>query len=254
MNGRDPSSLSRLRDALVAGAGGVFRNAIREPLVTCLVCATPVDGYTRCYACQQHHHQSHDLLADAVGIVTYAIEGAQSGYVMQGYKAQPRPVREHQTLVLLLSVLALQLHAACAGIVVGSPITHWSTVPSLRSPARPHPLLGIVRPFAPGSDVPLMGFTGVANPRTLDERHFTAGPVNFGPNSHVLLMDDTWASGGHAQSAVLALRAAGARHVSLLIVARWLRPNFGMNAAFIRERLGNDFDPLVCPWTGGTCP
>ena len=70
----------------------------------------------------------------------------------------------------------------------------------------------------------------------------------------MLLLDDTWATGGHAQSAVLGLRAAGAAHVSLLVVARWIKADFGDNAAFLRGLADRDYDPEVCPWTGSDCP
>lgn len=72
--------------------------------------------------------------------------------------------------------------------------------------------------------------------------------------SHVLLMDDTWASGGHAQSAVLALRRAGAAHVSLLVAARWINRDYGGNVRFLRDLAKRGYDPETCPWTGGDCP
>ena len=70
----------------------------------------------------------------------------------------------------------------------------------------------------------------------------------------MLLVDDTWARGGHAQSAVLALRAAGAARVSVLVAARWINEDFGANATFIRGLADRDYDPAVCPWTGSVCP
>ena len=70
----------------------------------------------------------------------------------------------------------------------------------------------------------------------------------------MLLVDDTWARGGHAQSAVLALRAAGAARVSVLVAARWINEDFGGNAAFLRGLADRDYDPALCPWTGAACP
>lgn len=69
----------------------------------------------------------------------------------------------------------------------------------------------------------------------------------------MLLIDDTWASGGHAQSAATALHRAGAAKVSLLVAARWINEDYGDNASFIRG-LTMDFNPAICPWTGGACP
>jgi hypothetical protein len=72
--------------------------------------------------------------------------------------------------------------------------------------------------------------------------------------SHVLLIDDTWATGGHVHSAVLALRTAGAARVSVLVVARWLKEDFGDNKKFIADLANRDYDPLACPWTSARCP
>lgn len=242
-----------LRDALISGSGGVFRNTVHESLVTCSVCATPVDGYARCFPCAQQYTSHGNQLADVVGIVTYAIAGEQSGYVMRGYKARP-PVAEHRVTVLMLSALALQLHADCAPTLMDTPLTHWATVPSLPQSSASHPLRTIVSPFVIGDETPLIAADSVANPRDVDGSHFKIDSVELTAGAHVLLVDDTWTTGGHAQSAVLALRAAGARHVSVLVLARWLSPSFRGNADFIRHRLTADFDPTICPWTGAACP
>jgi adenine/guanine phosphoribosyltransferase-like PRPP-binding protein len=74
------------------------------------------------------------------------------------------------------------------------------------------------------------------------------------PESHVLLIDDTWTTGGHAQSATLTLCKSGAARVSALVVARWLKEDYGDNKRFIAELANRDYDPSICPWTGGRCP
>lgn len=72
---------------------------------------------------------------------------------------------------------------------------------------------------------------------------------------HVLLIDDTWTGGGHVTSAALALRAGGAAHVSVLVLARWLAIGWGATTlAWARSRLTEpDFNPNLCPWTQGPC-
>lgn len=263
----DPAALARLSAALVASAGGYLRNPVRQELHTCAVCATPVTGFRLCYQCQRRRGRTG--LADATGFLAYAVAGRQSGYVMQGYKARP-PVPEHRTIVTLLVLLGLARHAGCAGRAGGAepaggaelagsagrasvPVTHWATVPSL--PARPgeHPLHAIVSRLAPGGEVTLAAADEVEYSRDLDPGHFrAAAPLPAG--AHVLLVDDTWARGGHAQSAALALRAAGAARISVLVAARWINEDFGGNAAFLRGLSGRDYDPAICPWTGAACP
>jgi predicted amidophosphoribosyltransferase len=246
----DREAAERLSALLVSRAGGYLRNPVRRDRITCAVCTTPVAGYELCFQC--NHHRAHAGLADAVAFLTYAVADQQSGYVMRGYKA-PRPVDEHVMIVALLIMTALSTHAHCPEVLVGAPVTHWATVPSL--PAKPgeHPLHKILSNSAPGSEVRLMAAASTQHPRDVNPEHFRA-PVQLPRDSHVLLIDDTWTGGGHAQSAVLALRRAGAAHVSVLVVARWIKEDFGENAKFLRELADQDYDPKVCPWTGGSCP
>lgn len=244
----DPELEKRLSTALVSSAGGFLRNPVRRAHVTCTVCTTPIEErYSLCYRCKQH--RLHSGTADIVAPLTYAVALQQSGYIMRGYKAQP-PVDAHYRLVGMLTVLALAKHGACAGTMLGAPVTHWATVPSV--PAKPgeHPFNRIVRGPAPGREVKLTTAANSSNARAIDARHFSAD-LALPQNSHVLLLDDTWASGGHAQSAALSLRQAGAQKVSVMVAARWIKRDFADNARFLDGL--PDFDPDICPWTGDVC-
>ncbi len=244
----DGDLIRRLGATLVATAGGYLRNPVRREWTTCTVCATPVSGYRMCFACNQA--RVHSGLADRVAALTYAVEGSQSGYVMRGYKRVP-PIEEHRRIVAMLLLLALRGHASCPGVLARASLTHWATVPSLPMKPGEHPFHRIVGGIAPGKEAPLRAQAAVANPRGVNGTHFVVDvPLPVG--SHVLLMDDTWVKGGHAQSAVLALRAAGARKVSVLVVARWIKERFAENAAFLKTL--PDYDPWLCPWTGAGCP
>ena len=243
-------AVARLGAVLVSRAGGYLHNPVRKDQETCVVCATPVSGFQHCYQCRQH--RCYDGLADASAFLTYAVAGQQSGYVMRGYKA-PSPLDEHRTVVLLLLFLGLAGHGRCPGVLAGHPVTHWATVPSLPAKSGEHPLHRLVGSLPPGREVRLTAAIDVDDPRDISPGHF--GVMAAPPRgAHVLLMDDTWASGGHAQSAVLALRRAGAARVSLLVVARWINPDYGGGAEFLRGLAGHDYDPGICPWTGGACP
>lgn len=246
----DQAATARLTAALVSRAGGYLRNPVRQDRVTCKVCTTPVSGYERCFRCNSH--RGLDGLADATAFLTYAVAGQQSGYVMRGYKAQ-RPVNEHVAIVIMLILLGLAVHEHCPAILGGTPVTHWTTVPSL--PAKPgeHPLHTIISRAGVGTELHLMPGANVRHPREVNPGHFSTDR-RMPEDSHVLLIDDTWTGGGHAQSAALALHGAGARWVSLLVVARWIKEDFGDNASFLREIAGRDYDPAICPWTGGKCP
>jgi predicted amidophosphoribosyltransferase len=249
MTPQDP--LAQLRDSLVARAGGYLRNPVRLTKVTCAVCARPSGGFQRCHQCRMHRY--FDGLADATAIMTYAVAGQQSGYVMRGYKVTPEPVGEHWLVVRLLAALGVAGHARCAGDLAGAPVSHWAAVPSL--PARPgeHPLHQIVSPFAPGREAGLAAAPLTQYPRDVTPDHFTV-TGQLPPDAHVLLLDDTWVSGGHAQSAAMALHKAGAARVSLLVIARWMTRDTRIGTEFLRELEARDYDPAICPWTGTTCP
>lgn len=184
--------------------------------------------------------------------MTYALAGHQSGYVMRGYKA-PRPLQEHREYVAMLGLIGLTVHLDCPGRLAGASVTHWAVVPSLPVKPGEHPLRTLMAPMMRLPEVPLTAALTASNPRSVNPNHYTvAGPL--AREGHALLIDDTWTSGGHAQSAVLALRAAGAASVSVLTIARWLDAGYGDNKRFIREKLHLDYDPSICPWTGSNCP
>jgi hypothetical protein len=246
----DQKTVKRLTAALVSRAGGYLRNPVRQDRVTCAVCTTPVAGYERCFRC--NGHRGHSGLADATAFLTYAVAGQQSGYVMRGYKAT-RPVDEHVAIVVMLVLLALSMHAQCPEILTGAPVTYWSTVPSLPAKLGEHQLHRILSRAGLGAEVRLVPAANVRNPREVDPEHFSSD-VQLPRGSHVLLIDDTWAGGGHAQSAAITLHRAGAGYVSLLVVARWIKEDFADNAGFLREIAVRDYDPAICPWTGGKCP
>jgi orotate phosphoribosyltransferase len=69
---------------------------------------------------------------------------------------------------------------------------------------------------------------------------------------HILLLEDTWTSGGNAQSAALSLRRAGAVTVTVLALARWLKPEEPPPAAFLTSHL-SDYDPAICPLDEHAC-
>ena len=247
-----PAELGRFQDFLATHAAAYLANTIRESYVTCSVCAAPVDGYLRCFQCNQHAATHGDRLADIVGSLIYAANAAQAGRVMYGYKANPQ-VKEHLIVVASLMWVAIARHTGCVGHLIGAPVSHWAAVPSLRDPSREHPIHQIVNAHPPAPlEATLAPAPGVGTRRDIGD-HFVA-VERLPAGSHVMLLDDSWVSGGHAQSAALTLRTAGAAKISVLTVARWLKPGWAPTDEFIRTRLANrDYDPGVCPWTGGDC-
>ncbi len=246
-----PDALAELRKFL-SGHGGYLRNTLRIPNITCSFCACPIKpSFSDCYKCSGYRSMANT--ADLAGSMIYGVEGKQSDRLMYGYKsAAPGPT--HRLIVSALVVLGIREHKTCANKLVGIPATRWATVPSLRKQGSVHPLRTILRAeIAPGSEIDVVANFPNHDPRGVTPTNFSVPQVDAG--THVLIIDDTWTSGGHAQSVSVALKNAGAARVSVLTVSRWIKPTDPLSAAFLRDHVDpRQYDPACCPWTGGACP
>ena len=243
---------------LVSIAGGYLRNVGNRP-GTCATCRTPTHSTPRCSQCESRVAMTG--LPDALGFMVYAgfLDPIhQAGRVMWDYKNPSLNSTSAIGVVGLLAALGLTGHVACLTRIVGTPVDAWATVPSLPPrPERPHPLNRITgRLSREGSiQVQIQGAADPVKPRSVSADHFSLISENA-RGRHVLLIDDTWTSGGHALSATLALRRGGAEHVSVLVLARWL--TLGWEATtqeWAKAALTSpDYDPEVCPWTQDAGP
>ena len=92
---------------------------------------------------------------------------------------------------------------------------------------------------------------GAANPS--DKRDFDASRFDCSialSGSNVVLVDDSWATGGNAFSAGAALKRAGAGQVHAVVLGRLLNPAAWKPAAEFIEHggLGLGFVPARSPW------
>lgn len=244
--------------ALAVSAGGYLRNPIREQYVTCGTCTTPLDverRFDRCWPCNQLHTTLG--IADLVVPLTYGIEGEQSHWLIRHYKDDhDAAARQRLSLVMnRLLFLGIVLHQVCIEECVGQVISLRLAVPSLSGRKGPHPFVEMTnRMQATPSHPVLMPASGSTSDRVFSAAQFVLTPEVDLTGQHVLVLDDTWTKGSRTQSAALALRRYGAKYVSVMIVSRYLRPGYGNNADFIKSRLLRDYDPHICPVTGGGCP
>jgi hypothetical protein len=220
------------------------------------VCGTPVDGYERCYRCSQDSQTVG--VADLVAPLTYGIESTQSGTLLRHYKddvsAEARA--QHSRVIRRLVYLGIMKHQSCIEKRVGKRASMRVTVPSVNRRPGVHPFTAITQAMnaVDDSQLALVAAPGAINDRVVSASQFVIVPKRSLSGQHILVLDDTWTTGSNTQSAALTLRAAGADHVSVMVVGRWLSPTFGNNAAFIKTRLRRDYNPSICPVTGGDCP
>lgn len=246
---RSSPRLTAVRNSIIQhGAAGFMRNVKHVPNESCARCYGNVDGWSTCFPCGKIYGGKG---VDQLAFLTYAWHPAQSGTVMRSYKASPPAPTAVQTVSTMLAY-GVVAHQACFAVPGHGGFTSWATVPSLPAKAGVHQLQAIASQFL--GTLPMVDLKA-ANPLVGLPRDFVPGnfTVNGPVSDHVLLLDDTWASGGHIESAAAALKAAGASYVSALVVARWLNLDRGNTQSLIANHLTTNYDPDICPITGTYC-
>ena len=160
------------------------------------------------------------MLADVVAPVAYAPKGGCLARNLWLYKSARPEAGQAGTALRALLLVFLHDHGGMIWRQAGmtSP-THACVVPSSRGRPGPHPLQVLLGEFLALPWAVLRIQPG-ADPwaRALDPDRFRAPHPLTGAS--VLLLDDTWTSGGTAQSAAVALKRAGARSVAAIVLGR----------------------------------
>jgi predicted amidophosphoribosyltransferase len=204
-----------------------MRNVLASQEGICEVCKTFIPpAYRRCFSCDR---QPNNL--DVVVPITYSEHLGQMHHALRAYK-DGLPDVQNYAMPRLAAILwrFLAGHESC--VVRAARIDAFSlvtTVPSSSPDAdeKRSNLRTIVAWCQPISDrfERVLAATGTGLPgRVYDENRYSATKPLDGED--VLLVDDTWTAGGHAQSAAYALRAAGASTVGLVVLGRHIRPDW----------------------------
>lgn len=203
----------------------------------CRTCRGPVGaGFARCYQCDLALSQAGGLLADAVAPIGYAVRGGPLANDLRRYKSDRAPAGEcARSAARLRESLAAFLRDKGdalwreAGMSAGP--TAAAVVPSGQGRSGTHPLAGIA---ASCVGPPLVRLTVV--PEVIHIRGVDAGWLRVTgavAAADVLVVDDTWVSGGSAQSAAAALKLAGARRVAIVVLGRHVNPADPSSARFL---------------------
>ena len=177
--------------------------------------------------------------------VAFAIKGGPHATRLWQYKSQRvsagAAARQAMTIRALLLVF-LRDHGPCLWGTAGARLpTHVAVVPTGRARPGPHPLRSLVERYLTIPWAGLVATPGGEQVRDLDPGRFRSTPL---PGARVLLIDDTWTTGSSAQSAAMALRAAGAGSVVTVVLGRHL-------SGAAAEQAG--FGPAAMPFRMDTC-
>ena len=223
----------------------------------CRTCRGPVGaGFARCYQCGLALSQARGLLADAVAPIGLAVRGGPLADDLSRYKsdrAAGGPAAAARLRELLAGFLRDEGGALWreAGMSAGPSAV--AVVPSGRGRPGAHPLAGLVRSCV---DLPVVGLSiapEVIHTRGVDVDWLrVTGPV---AGADILVVDDTWVSGGSAQSAAAALKLAGAHRVAIVVLGRHVNPADPSSARFLAaagakmpaENLSRGLSPRAAP-------
>jgi hypothetical protein len=145
-----------------------------------------------------------------------------------------------------LLVLFVRQHAHCLMDAAGGRFTHLVTVPSTRDRAGPHPLEELA---VPALRLPVLAASSAARYPD-DDRSFHPDRFQLSAavpeEARVLLLDDTWTTGGRAQSLAYLLREHGADRVVCVVLGRHMGPDFPLNRPILQAVDGQRFDIDRC--------
>lgn len=231
----------------------------------CPTCGGPKrDGMPLCYSCLGLHKQARELgvehlMADRVRIANYAIKYDQMYRVMDGYKRDRPESKDYRETLKYVLGNALVVHWNCLthtsdGVMPSA----WATIPSTKSSERygkPHPLNELVSPMLTIPEVRLTA--NESKTRSIMPSTFSLnGSYSTGTLRHVLLIDDTWTSGGTAESAAIMLKQHGAMRVTVYCLARII--DLAYCSHIVGQSVSEGYKRLTyrstCPWGYDQCP
>ena len=180
--------------------------------------------------------QAGGLLADAVAPIGYAVRGEPLADDLRRYKSERAAAAEVAAAAarlreMLAAFLADRGRSVWAAAGMGAGPSAVAVVPSGQGRPGAHPLVGLVRSCVA---LPLVRLS--IAPREIHTRGVNPGWVRVDDpvgGADILVVDDTWVSGGSAQSTAAALKLAGARRVAVVVLGRHVNPADPRSAAVL---------------------
>ncbi len=219
----------------------------------CDVCRSATGpGFPICYQCKEARAALGSRRADVVVPISLSIKGAQWATDLARYKNTAIPGSEHIALrVAAVLWRFLETHEGCvarsAGVDRFDVVT---TPPSQAGRSGEHRLDAavsrVVEPTATRYAQLLSGGPGSTPERTFPDDRYVCGRDLTG--QAVLLIDDQWTTGSRTQPAAAALKAAGARSVTVVVLGRHVDPasTRAGNAEFVAAHARSPFSWEDC--------
>jgi hypothetical protein len=206
----------------------------------CRTCHGPArTGYARCYQCNAALREAGGLLADAVGTAGYAVTGTELAADLRRYKSPYADAvsveRSRERLRRLLAGFLREQGESVwrAAGMDGRPAA-MAIVPTGQGRPGPHPLAGLAAACLALPAVPLTVNPGASHRRGVSAGWLRAASPLAGVDA--VVVDDTWVSGGSAQSAAAALKLAGAGRVAVIVLGRHVNAGDPASARFLAAR------------------
>lgn len=233
---------------LSPATAAVFANPRRIFGENCPTCTAPIGTWPRCQSCASQV-SSGSPLADRVIPLSWSISGKQSATDMELYKQSPKPSTAALRRLHELFGTVLNNHSQC--LLPASYNRGIAVVPSTgTTPKVPHPLEQFASRL-PGYTRCEAVFTGTRTSSRATRRTFAPGSwtINTGGQQidHLLVLDDLWVTGAHAQSVASAAKTAGIPTVTIFTLSRLIDPTFSISDQFISAYPLNPYDAQICP-------
>jgi len=212
----------------------------------CDVChGAPGVGWERCYSCNQTTGQvSHPI--ELVVPISLATKEGQFYHVLKSYKGWYATENQRLQLASLFARFLAQ-HGKCIRREADMDWNVITIVPSTGDRMGAHPLENVL------SRVPALrsqyeallvrGTAPIGHNLAADDGYQVTSDVS---DRRVLLIDDTFTTGGRVQSAASALQLAGARIASAVVAARIINPEFDTSRELWERQRGQPFSFEVC--------
>lgn len=228
--------------------------------VCSVCCGLKQEDDVLCYQCgktKRDAERAHAPLADIVRIGYYAVQDKPSyeQFCSTMYRYKDKQYQEDMNVIRYILTDAFIIHwESLIRLSSGVTPTAWAIVPSSKRSIRygqAHPLHAVLRTLFDACNLPEVRLKSLSvKKREFNPHAFAIDTCNHVNLSHVILVDDSWASGNSVQSAASILKQTGASLVTIYCISRIIDLGYwkeklppSVITGFLKRDFNNDHDP-----------